>query len=199
MSSKMTATSSLSSALRESIAELVSDELVSLLLAKLGGEPEQDNSGAVEDSHRLGYAKSGKDGFAVIGKTGGVPLKVAKKTPSESRNGDVVTVKPAKKTSKKSPKPSKKAKATPTESKTPDPVALLQQERFQDFQLLQLLEASPRNAKFLCISEGTRFGKPTGQACKAWFHGKAKALNHKEQFGHVVTTKTSLRKALAEG
>ena len=184
MSSKMTATSSLSSALRESIAELVSDEFVNLLLAKLGGEPKQDNSGAVEDSHRLGYAKSGKDGFAVIGKTGGVPLKVVKQTPSESKNGNVVTIKPAKKTSKKSTKPSPKVVSTPTES---------------DEHLAEVLLASPRNAKFLCCSEGTKFGKPTGKACGAWFANKAKALEHKTRFGHFVTTKAVLRDALAEG
>ena len=182
MSSKMTANSSLGSALRESLAELVSDELVALLLAKLGGEP--DNSEAVEDSHRLGYAKSGKDGFAVIGKTGGVPLKVVKQTPSESKNGNVVTIKPAKKTSKKSPKPSKKVVSTPTES---------------DEHLAEVLLASPRNAKFLCCSEGTKFGKPTGKACGAWFANKAKALEHKTRFGHFVTTKAVLRDALAEG
>lgn len=182
MSSKMTANSSLGSALRESLAELVSDELVALLLAKLGGEP--DNSEAVEDSHRLGYAKSGKDGFAVIGKTGGVPLKVVKQTPSESKNGNVVTIKPAKKTSKKSTKPSPKVVSTPTES---------------DEHLAEVLLASPRNAKFLCCSEGTKFGKPTGKACGAWFANKAKALEHKTRFGHFVTTKAVLRDALAEG
>ena len=182
MSSKMTANSSLGSALRESLAELVSDELVALLLAKLGGEP--DNSEADEDSHRLGYAKSGKDGFAVIGKTGGVPLKVVKQTPSESKNGNVVTIKPAKKTSKKSTKPSPKVVSTPTES---------------DEHLAEVLLASPRNAKFLCCSEGTKFGKPTGKACGAWFANKAKALEHKTRFGHFVTTKAVLRDALAEG
>ena len=185
MSSKMTATSSLSSALRESIAELVSDEFVNLLLAKLGGEPKQDNSGAVEDSHRLGYAKSGKDGFAVIGKTGGVPLKVAKKTPSESRNGNVVTTKPAKKTSKKSPKPSKKANVTPKGLAPEGPEAIL--------------EASPRNAKFLCCSEGTSYGKPTGKACLAWFASLAKAKEHQTRFNHSVIKKSSLRDQLAKG
>ena len=197
---KTKSSGSLSLALEESIAKLVSDELVSRItatvLASLEGRT--DNSEAVEDSHRLGYAKSGNDGFAVIGKTGGVPMKLGKKAPSEPRNGDVVTVKPAKKTSKKSTKPSKKAKATPTESKAPTSVALLQQGRFQDFQLLQVFEASPRNAKFLCCSEGTRFGKKTGKACQAWFANKAKALEHKTRFGHVVTTKASLRNALAE-
>ena len=183
MSSKMTANSSLGSALRESLAELVSDELVALLLAKLGGEP--DNSEAVEDSHRLGYAKSGKDGFAVIGKTGGVPLKVAKKTPSESRNGDVVTTKPAKKTSKKSPKPSKKANVTPKGLAPEGPEAIL--------------EASPRNAKFLCCSEGTSHGKPTGKACLAWFASLAKAKEHQTRFNHSVIKKSSLRDQLAKG
>ncbi len=181
---KTKSSGSLSLALEESIAKLVSDELVSRItanvLAKLEGRT--NISEADEDSHRLGYAKSGKDGFAVIGKTGGVPLKVAKKTPSESRNGDVVTIKPAKKTSKKSSKPSKKAKATPTESVV---------------QLDQVLLASPRNAKFLCCSEGTKFGKPTGKACGAWFANKAKALEHKSRFGHSVATKSSLRQALA--
>ena len=185
MSSKMTGSFSL--ALEESIAKLVSDELVSRItatvLASLEGRT--DNSEAVEDSHRLGFAKSGNDGFAVIAKTGGVPMKLGKKAPSEPRNGDVVTVKPAKPTkkpSKKSTKPSKKAKATPTESVV---------------QLPDVLSASPRNAKFLCCSEGTRFGKKTGKACGAWFANKAKALEHKTRFGHVVTTKASLRNALA--
>ena len=186
MSSKMTANSSLGSALEESVAKLVSDELVgritATVLASLEGRT--NISEADEDSHRLGYAKSGKDGFAVIGKTGGVPLKVAKKTPSESRNGNVVTTKPAKKTSKKSPKPSKKVVSTPTES---------------DEHLAEVLSASPRNAKFLCCSEGTKFGKPTGKACGAWFANKAKALEHKTRFGHFVTTKAVLRDALAEG
>ena len=187
MSSKMTG--SLSLALEESIAKLVSDELVSRItatvLASLEGRT--DNSEAVEDSHRLGYAKSGNDGFAVIAKTGGVPMKLGKKAPSEPRNGDVVTVKPAKKTSKKStPKLSKKAKATPKESG-----------KIPATWLFEILEASPRNAKFLCCSEGTRFGKKTGKACLAWFANKAKALEHKTRFGHVVTTKASLREALA--
>ena len=183
MSSKMTG--SLSLALEESIAKLVSDELVSRItatvLASLEGRT--DNSEAVEDSHRLGFAKSGNDGFAVLAKTGGVPMKLGKKAPSEPRNGDVVTVKPAKKTSKKSTKPSKKATTTPTESVV---------------QLPDVLSASPRNAKFLCCSEGTKFGKKTGKACLAWFANKAKALEHKTRFGHVVTTKASLRNALAE-
>ena len=183
MSSKMTG--SLSLALEESIAKLVSDELVSRItatvLASLEGRT--DNSEAVEDSHRLGFAKSGNDGFAVLAKTGGVPMKLGKKAPSEPRNGDVVTVKPAKKTSKKSTKPSKKATTTPTESVV---------------QLPDVLSASPRNAKFLCCSEGTKFGKKTGKACQAWFANKAKALEHKTRFGHVVTTKASLRNALAE-
>ena len=181
---KTKSSGSLSLALEESIAKLVSDELVSRItatvLASLEGRA--DNSEAVEDSHRLGFAKSGNDGFAVIAKTGGVPMKLGKKAPSEPRNGDVVTVKPAKKTSKKSPKPSKKAKATPTESVV---------------QLSDVLSASPRNAKFLCCSEGTKFGKATGKACGAWFANKAKALEHKTRFGHVVTTKASLREALA--
>ena len=186
MSSKMTATSSLGSALSESIAELVSDELVgritATVLAKLEGRT--NISEADEDSHRLGYAKSGKDGFAVIGKTGGVPLKVVKQTPSESKNGNVVTIKPAKKTSKKSTKPSPKVVSTPTES---------------DEHLAEVLLASARNAKFLCCYEGTKFGKPTGKACGAWFANKAKALEHKTRFGHFVTTKAVLRDALAEG
>ena len=192
--------SAISSALEESIAKLVSDELIgritATVLASLEGRT--NISEADEDSHRLGYAKSGKDGFAVVGQTGGVPLKVVKQTPSESKNGNVVTIKPAKKTSKKStPKPSKKATATPKESKTPDSVALLQQGRFQDFQLLKVFEASPRNAKFLCCSEGTSYGKKTGKACGAWFATKAKALAHKDRFSHLVTTKSSLREALA--
>ena len=177
--------SAISSALEESIAKLVSDELVgritATVLASLEGRT--NISEADEDSHRLGYAKSGKDGFAVIGKTGGVPLKVAKKTPSESRNGDVVTTKPAKKTSKKSTKPSKKANVTPKGLAPEGPEAIL--------------EASPRNAKFLCCSEGTSYGKPTGKACGAWFATKAKALAHKDRFSHGVATKASLRKALA--
>ena len=184
MSSKMTG--SLSLALEESIAKLVSDELVSRItatvLASLEGRT--DNSEAVEDSHRLGYAKSGNDGFAVIAKTGGVPMKLGKKAPSEPRNGDVVTVKPAKKTSKKSTKPSKKAKATPTESVV---------------QLPDVLSASPRNAKFLCCSEGTKFGKPTGKACLAWFASLAKAKEHQARFNHSVIKKSGLRDQLAKG
>ena len=177
--------SAISSALEESIAKLVSDELIgritATVLASLEGRT--NISEADEDSHRLGYAKSGKDGFAVVGQTGGVPLKVVKQTPSESKNGNVVTIKPAKKTSKKStPKPSKKATVTPTESVV---------------QLPDVLLASPRNAKFLCCSEGTNYGKKTGKACGAWFATKAKALDHKDRFSHVVTTKSSLREALA--
>ena len=187
MSSKMTANSSLGPALEESVAKLVSDELVARItatvLASLEGRT--NISEADEDSHRLGYAKSGKDGFAVIGKTGGVPLKVAKKTPSESRNGDVVTTKPAKKTSKKSPKPSKKANVTPKGLAPEGPEAIL--------------EASPRNAKFLCCSEGTSYGKPTGKACLAWFASLAKAKEHQTRFNHSVIKKSSLRDQLAKG
>ena len=176
--------SAISSALEESIAKLVSDELIgritATVLASLEGRT--NISEADEDSHRLGYAKSGKDGFAVVGQTGGVPLKVVKQTPSESKNGNVVTIKPAKKTSKKSTKPSPKVVSTPTES---------------DEHLAEVLLASPRNAKFLCCSEGTNYGKKTGKACGAWFATKAKALAHKDRFSHLVTTKSSLREALA--
>ena len=116
-------------------------------------------------------------------------MKLGKKAPSEPRNGDVVTVKPAKptkKTSKKStPKPSKKAKVTPKGLAPEGPEATLL--------------ASPRNAKFLCCSEGTSYGKKTGKACGAWFATKAKALAHKDRFSHVVTTKSSLRDQLAKG
>ena len=178
--------SAISSALEESIAKLVSDELIgritATVLASLEGRT--NISEADEDSHRLGYAKSGKDGFAVVGQTGGVPLKVVKQTPSESKNGNVVTIKPAKKTSKKStPKPSKKATVTPKGLAPEGPEAVLL--------------ASPRNAKFLCCSEGTSYGKKTGKACGAWFATKAKALAHKDRFSHLVTTKSSLREALA--
>ena len=180
--------SAISSALEESIAKLVSDELVgritATVLAKLEGRT--DISEADEDSHRLGYAKSGNDGFAVIAKTGGVPMKLGKKAPSEPRNGDVVTVKPAKKTSKKStPKPSKKAKVTPKGLAPEGPEAILL--------------ASPRNAKFLCCSEGTKFGKPTGKACLAWFASLAKAKEHQARFNHEVIKKSSLRDQLAKG
>ena len=113
-------------------------------------------------------------------------MKLGKKAPSEPRNGDVVTVKPAKKTSKKStPKPSKKAKVTPKGLAPEGPEAILL--------------ASPRNAKFLCCSEGTKFGKPTGKACLAWFASLAKAKEHQARFNHEVIKKSSLRDQLAKG
>ena len=141
------------------------DTIQKLVIERLqADQPEK----TLEEGHRLGYSSSGSNGFAVISKTGGVPLAVANKPKFVAKNGPVVVKKP---------------------------VSKAMTSAFSEM-LRDKVKKCGKTAKFYCRSESTRYGKPQGKLCNFWSHSQEVALGHKVNCSHKVATRAAVEAAL---